>query len=197
MVSFHWDGVEARGLSLEGCSRCLGLGTVTVRGGEHSRPCGCVLRAVFNICLRRFRYCLCHQGSVRSVTLDHVGGGSKSSRCWGMRDQEYVADFVAVSRRALDPSGWRMFRFHFLLGAGWRLCCRRLGMDRGSFFHALYRMEHKLGRVYRELRPYPLFPLDEYFGGTVGGRPLSWHGNSDAGIGPAPVRVLRPPLKAA
>ena len=40
-------------------------------------------------------------------------------------------------------------------------------MDRGSFFHQLYRIEQKLGRVYRELRPHALFPLDEYFGGTV------------------------------
>jgi hypothetical protein len=45
------------------------------------------------------------------------------------------------------------------------LCARKLGIDRGSFFHAVYRIEQKLGRVFRELEPYPLFPLDEYFHG--------------------------------
>jgi hypothetical protein len=39
-------------------------------------------------------------------------------------------------------------------------------MDRGNFFHEIYRIQQKLGRVYRELEPYALYPLDEYFGGT-------------------------------
>jgi len=52
-----------------------------------------------------------------------------------------------------------------LLGADWRLCTRRLGMDRGNFFHMVYRIEQKLGRAFRELKPYALYPLDEYFHG--------------------------------
>lgn len=39
-------------------------------------------------------------------------------------------------------------------------------MDRGSFFHDVYRIEQKLGKTFRELEPYALFPLDEYFNGT-------------------------------
>jgi hypothetical protein len=38
-------------------------------------------------------------------------------------------------------------------------------MDRGNFFHAVYRIEQRLGRMFRELEPYSLFPLDEYFNG--------------------------------
>jgi hypothetical protein len=38
-------------------------------------------------------------------------------------------------------------------------------MDRGNFFHSVYRIEQKLGRMFRELKPYPLFPLDDYFHG--------------------------------
>ena len=38
-------------------------------------------------------------------------------------------------------------------------------MSRGNFFHAVYRIEQKLGRMFRELQPYPLFPLDDYFNG--------------------------------
>ena len=100
------------------------------------------------------------------VRLEPVSG-PEGNFCWGMKDEEYMADFCLVSKRALDAEEYQIFRYHFLLGADWRLCCRRLKMDRGSFFHRLYRIEQKLGRVYRELRPHALFPLDEYFGGTV------------------------------
>jgi hypothetical protein len=84
-----------------------------------------------------------------------------------MKDEEYMADFILVTRRSLDETEYRMFNYHYLLGADWKLCCRKLGMDRGDFFHEIYRIQRKLGRVYRELQPYALFPLDEYFGGSV------------------------------
>jgi hypothetical protein len=42
-------------------------------------------------------------------------------------------------------------------------------MDRGNFFHAVYRIEQKLGRVFRELEPYALFPVNEYFHGPAKG----------------------------
>lgn len=71
----------------------------------------------------------------------------------------------------LDEGEHRLFRNHFLLGADWRLCCRQLKMERGDFFHQLYYIEEKLGRVFAELQPYPLYPLDEYFGGSVRRRP--------------------------
>jgi hypothetical protein len=70
-----------------------------------------------------------------------------------------------VSKRTLSELEYRIFKFHFLLGADWKLCCRRLRMDRGNFFHAVYRIEQKLGRVFRELEPYSLFPVDDYFHG--------------------------------
>jgi hypothetical protein len=65
----------------------------------------------------------------------------------------------------LSEDEYRLFRYHFLLGADWKLCTRRLGIDRGNFFHSVYRIEQKLGRTFRELAPYPLFPLDDYFHG--------------------------------
>ena len=86
-----------------------------------------------------------------------------------MKDEEYMADFLLVTRNSLTEAEYRIFRFHFLLGADWKLCCRKMQTDRGTFFHHLYRIQQKLGRVYREIQPYALFPLDEYFGGTVKG----------------------------
>lgn len=78
-----------------------------------------------------------------------------------------MADFCLVSRRELDDFEYRIFRFHHLLGADWRLCCRQLKMERGDFFHAVYRIERKLGKVFAELEPYPLYPLPEYFNSVV------------------------------
>jgi hypothetical protein len=65
----------------------------------------------------------------------------------------------------LNDSEHRLFRYHFLLGADWKLCAPKLSVDRGNFFHAVYRIEQKLGRAFRELEPYALFPIDEYFNG--------------------------------
>ena len=96
-----------------------------------------------------------------------VIGGRASRMVWGRRDEEYIADFCLVSKRYLDDEEYKLFRFHYLLGADWKLCCRQLKMERGHFFHSVYRLEQKLGRVFRELRPYALFPLDEYFGGAT------------------------------
>ena len=89
--------------------------------------------------------------------------GKEHSHTWGMKNEEYVADFCLTAERTLNRVEHQIFRFHFLLGADWKLCCRRLKLDRGNFFHYVYRIEHKLGRVFRELQPYALFPLRDYF----------------------------------
>jgi hypothetical protein len=59
-------------------------------------------------------------------------------------------------------------------------------MDRGNFFHAIYRIERTLGKTFAELRPYPLYPLDEYFGSTMPKGPI---------CAPRPAKHgLRPPM---
>jgi hypothetical protein len=100
------------------------------------------------------------------VRLEIIGGQDRR-QVWGRKDEEYVADFCLVSERYLDAYEYRLFRLHFLLGADWSLCCRQLEMEKGVFFHAVYRIQQKLGRAFRELKPYALYPLDEYFGGVV------------------------------
>ncbi len=76
-----------------------------------------------------------------------------------------MADFCLVAKRTLEPGEYEIFNYHFMLGADWKLCCRKLNVDRGTFFHEVYRIQSKLGRTFRELEPYALFPIDEYFGG--------------------------------
>jgi len=90
---------------------------------------------------------------------------------YSRKTEDYMADFTLISRRTLEDEDYKLFRYHFLLGADWRLCCRFLKMDRGNFFHTVYRIEQKLGRAFREVEPYGLYPLDEYFGGRVNEHP--------------------------
>jgi hypothetical protein len=126
--------------------------------------------------------------------LDIIGGQDRRA-VWGRKDEEYIADFCLVSRHNLDDFEYKLFRFHFILGADWRLCCRQLKMDKGVFFHAVYRIQQKLGRAFREVSPYPLFPLTEYFGGTVR-RDLSQDAKTVLRMPqPKKRRSLRPPLR--
>jgi len=129
-------------------------------------PCNCVFRAVFRACYNRFRECVAKGTQISPVTLEFCQGRDRG-RVYSRKREEYMADFCLVSQRFLDDDEYRVFRFHFLLGADWKLCCRQMKMDRGEFFHNIYRIEQKLGRAFAELKPFPLYPLDEYFGGMA------------------------------
>jgi hypothetical protein len=147
-------------------------------------PCSCVLRGIFRVCYARFRQCIEKEKHMSHVRLALISGRDRR-QVWGRRDEEYIADFCLVSKRFLDDSEHKLFRFHFLLGADWRLCCRQLKMERGSFFHEVYRIQQKLGKVFRELEPYALYPLDEYFGGTY-----------KKDLRPESAKILRMPMDA-
>lgn len=165
-VKSDWSRSDTIALAKESCTQCRGLGLRNYTRRDQNAPCNCVLRAIFRACYNRFRHCTEKEKHVSQARLQIVGAGERRT-VWGRRDEEYIADFYLVSKRYLNEEEFRIFRFHFLLGADWKLCCRRLKMDRGSFFHAIYRIQQKLGRVFKELEPYALFPLDEYFGGAV------------------------------
>lgn len=119
---------------------------------------------MFRICYDRFMRCAEEERHVSHISVEPPSG-SHRPMSFGRKHEEYMADFCLVSRRSLTEAEHRLFRYHFLLGADWTLCARKLSMSRGNFFHAVYRIEQKLGRVFRELQPYPLFPLDDYFNG--------------------------------
>jgi len=160
----EWTRSETLALAQQSCTFCYGLGLRPGRAGA-STPCNCVFRAIFRACYERFRYCVSKEKHVSRVSLEATPGSNRRS-VWGLKDEEYIADFCLVSRRALSPREHRVFRYHYLLGADWKLCCQKLSADRGAFFHEIYRIEQKLGRTFRELEPHALFPVDEYFNGT-------------------------------
>jgi hypothetical protein len=161
----EWTRSETLALAAPRCNSCVGLG-IRLGHNKKANPCNCVLRAIFRACFERFRQCASREKYMSKVTLDFTPGSARKGS-WGRKDEEYAADFCLVSKRTLNELEYRIFKYHFLLGADWKLCCRRLQMDRGNFFHAVYRIEQKLGRVFRELDPYSLFPLDDYFHGPV------------------------------
>lgn len=113
--------------------------------------------------------------------------GRQRPNTWGRKDEEYIADFSLVARRSLNEDEYRLFRYHFILGADWKLCARKLRMDRGNFFHSVYRIEQKLGRTFRELQPYPLFPLDDYFHGPSRIEPTLATSRSGLKAGTVPI----------
>jgi hypothetical protein len=161
----QWNRSNAIGIASPTCTYCHGYGT---RLGRHEReiPCGCVLRAIFRACYARYRECVAAEARAAVASIESFQA-CEARITYSRKGEEFVADFDLVSRRVLDEHEYRIFRFHYLLGADWKLCCGRLKMERDDFFHALYRIEQILGRNFAEIRPYPLYPVNEYFGGFV------------------------------
>ena len=159
----EWTRSETLALAMPQCTQCRGSGLRIARKGALT-PCNCVLRCIFRICYDRFVKCATQERHVSRISLEPHAGRQRPTT-WGRKNEEFIADFALVSRRTLTESEYRLFRYHFVLGADWKLCTRKLGIDRGTFFHSVYRIEQKLGRMFRELEPYPLFPLDDYFHG--------------------------------
>lgn len=181
-----WTRSDAIVLAAPNCAQCRGLG---FRSLKDEAPCNCVLRAIFRTCYAHFRYCSTRDRSMSRISLELNHGGQRKT-IWSRKNEEFIADFCLVSRRALNDFEYAIFNSHFLLGADWKLCCRKLRMDRGNFFHEVYRIEQRLGRVFRELQPYALYPLDEYFGGST--RTVGPRARFELAI-PTPVR---PPVAA-
>lgn len=160
----EWTRTETLALATHSCVQCNGLGLRTGIADEPAQPCNCVLRNVFRACYARFRECSSKEKFISRVSLEAVQGCDRKGT-WSRKDEEYIADFCVVSRRSLSEPEYLLFKYHFILGAEWNLCCRKLQIDRGTFFHTVYRIQQKLGRVFRELEPYSLYPVSEYFHG--------------------------------
>jgi hypothetical protein len=163
-LTMEWTRSDTIALAAQNCCQCHGLGLKTGLRSQPT-PCNCVLRAIFRVCYARFRHCATKEKHMSRACPELISG-KEGKLVWGRKDEEYIADFCLVSRRALDDFEYSIFKFHFLLGADWKLCTRRLAVDRGNFFHAVYRIEQKLGRIFIELEPYGLYPLNEYFHGA-------------------------------
>jgi hypothetical protein len=158
----EWNRSELYFMAQRSCTLCGGVGTRDLHESKPT-PCGCVYRAAFRACLERFRICIDRGRHLSRASLEQMGTGRANRVIWSRKDEEFIADFELVSRRYLDQWHYRVFRYFFILGADWKLCSRRLGIDRGNFFHAVYRVEERLGKVFANLEPYALYPPRDYF----------------------------------
>lgn len=110
----------------------------------------------------RFIECVNTEKYVSKVTLE-LHSGPERRGTWGRKQEEFVADFLALAKRTLHEDDYRIFRYRFLLGADCNLIERKLNIDRGTYFNRVYIIMRKIGRACAELEPYALFPLSEYF----------------------------------
>jgi hypothetical protein len=162
--TMEWTRSDTLGMAQFSCVHCHGLGLRDGRLSE-KQPCNCVLRSIFRICYVRFCQIATQEKRLSKVTLD--GAGPQCRRVvWGRKDEEYMADFLAMVKRTLTDEEHKVFRWHYLLGGDWRICCEKLALDKAFFFYEIYKIEAKLGRIFRETQPYGLYPIDEYYGGV-------------------------------
>lgn len=162
----EWNRSEILAMAAVKCAHCGGEGLRPKTQGKPA-PCNCVLRGIFRACFERFSQCA-NQDFNQSRISPESGASRQAGGSWGRKNEEYVADFLLMAKRTLTEDEHRIFRYHHLLGADWRLCCRKLAVDKGTFFHSLYRLQQKLGQALAETEPYALFPVRDYF--ITGGR---------------------------
>lgn len=145
------------------CPDCDGTGL------DGQETCACVWRKVFRIVMRKVQDIETGRHLMRPINTLGVSHpqGRKSDR---HRCSDFSADVYLTAKRTLQCTvDFDLFRYHYLLGVDWRACAKRIGLpyvenlDRKAFFDRAYRIESKLGRVFAELKPYALFPLDGYF----------------------------------
>ena len=99
---FRWERGECLALAKQSCTFCYGLGLRPGRHG-HSAPCNCVFRAIFRACYARFQACVNKEKHLSRVSFDALGrgGGPSPRRAWGLKDEEYMADFCLDAKRVL------------------------------------------------------------------------------------------------
>ena len=151
-------------LAKTGCETCNGLGRQD--GGA---VCHCVHHRVFNTVMAKFRYC--------AVTVwpaprrfDHfINSSARPNSGHRMMNQDFVADVHLAAKRTLTAEDFKLFRYRYCLGADARLCARQLGMTPESCVQRLQAIEARLGQAFRNMRPYALYPLDQYFHARIPG----------------------------
>lgn len=165
----EWKPEEVNGLAFVRCTTCKGRG-LQWRAKMGIFPCGCVFRAVFTICAKRYQLireyqdgemCTTNWGRIGDVRSKSVGYG------YSLKNEEFSADFYLVAKRYLHGRDFQIFKLHYVDGFEWSHVCRALRIDRGFYFHRIYVMQAQLGYLFHELKPYPLYPLADYFSGVV------------------------------
>jgi len=153
-----WPEEKLLMLARPACANCKGRGWAPA--GDHAEVCDCVYRAVCRSCLEAYK-----RASWRSVLVrSYAPHRGRAQWTWSRPLEEFRADVERLAAAALDETERTIWREYHVAGKEWREVAPRVGLERGNFYHAVYRIEKKLGRVFAELKPYPLWPWWEYTG---------------------------------
>lgn len=144
------------------CPLCGGMGYQEFKK-RGPVPCECAMRNVFRACYARFKDCVQDGRALSRVNFERSANGRGNRGTWGLKREEFMADFELVAQRSLEAGSHRLFRYRYILGASPAMCAKRLGVTRSAIRHALERIEMGLGRAFISLEPYPLYPLSDYF----------------------------------
>lgn len=119
-------------LALGTCTHCQGSGLSSAQ-----QTCDCIWRGVFRVVLTKVRQCEAG-GYLQPIIMDGSSAPRYRRSSHARKREEYKADVYLTAMRTLtDPAELNLFKFHYLHGADWKLCCQKLGLTRGNFFHAL------------------------------------------------------------
>ncbi len=61
--------------------------------------------------------------------------------------EDHMKDFRFISQQTLSPVEHELFTHHYLLGADYKSCCRKLKITKPVFYRARRRVEETLGAV--------------------------------------------------
>lgn len=157
-----WNKRDLEFLARSNCPVCKGRGW-SPSNQRRIPPCDCSLRGIFRACYARFRDCVNDGRALSRVSFDRSPAGRSNRGMWGLKREEYMADFELVARRSLSHAEHRLFRFHHILAASEAMCAKRLGISTPAAKRAIQRLEVKLGLAFAVLEPYALYPLYDYF----------------------------------
>lgn len=158
-----WTHEMVFGLAEVRCAYCHGVGL-----NRLGRPCPCVLRAIFRTCANKYLRVRDEAGRYSQITYGlvalNLGAARRANgRIYSFKAVEFVSDFDIIARRTLSERQRRILYDHILGDWRARELAPRLGLDRGNFFHEVYRIMANLGRAFAETKPYPLYPVGQYF----------------------------------
>lgn len=154
-------------LAAEDCTLCRGFGQI--RNQVRTNTCSCVHRAVFRECTERYQS-IQFEPRMSKVRYDFARGNQRV--LFSRPNEEYCADFLLLARRVLPETEHMLFRLRYLANAPWQVVAEKLGYNAGRYWHEMYRMQARFGQALRDVRPFPLYPVQEYFGSR---RPKDGH----------------------
>jgi hypothetical protein len=160
---YQWTRADVLGLARPGCTNCHGRGWFSATPGY---ACHCVTRSIFRQLMAEWHKVKDaeHLAQFRVEQIGQRGGKTCRRGTWSMKRPEFVADLELLVKRVLAPSDFRVWRLWHCYGADHHTMQRITGMNKGEVFHTVYRIETKVGREARQLKPYALFPVADYYG---------------------------------